>query len=418
MKHLYFCTLLFWGCIAFGQTEEKVDSIIDDEMIFSNKPRPFVGIEFGFGALCNSISTSELINFTSTDFLENEDKDRLMSSINGPLRYGYTQRFKLEYQQPGYRILDIYKRGQGFSIENKYYNSARISHNLLELILYGNKPYAGKTLELGKTRAETWYYTSLSYHFDVMLDSLQPINITVGLNVGHDYSFYLVRQGDLYTEPDGTFLDLDVDYRMRDRILEAQPIAGLGLSVGAEAEFRLSPESSIQLSVEDLGFIVWTGGRSVDADSTFRFEGLEFQNILDINDSLAQVQKDEYDEAFYYNEEGSYARLTPFRIGVQWYHKNKAGRKFKGYSVAADYRYIAGYYPKLSLGAHFKTGYKQELVTALTTGGYNLASLDLAYEITFARNWTVNLAISNFSGLVVPIISGGAYGVLGVKYEL
>ncbi len=372
---------------------------------------------FGFGALCNSVSLVELVNLVSSDFLDEQDKEDLLGSIHGPLRYGYSREIGFSYKQPGYRLLDIYKKGQGFSIKNKYYNSARISHDLLKMIFYGNKPYAGQTLNLGSSRYETWYYTTLDYQFDMMLDSLQPITLSVGINVGHDYNFYKVKTADLYTDPDGAYLDLDADYRLRDRILESQTMAGIGLSVGAATTYKLSKNTGLELEVEDLGFVVWSNGRSVDADSTFRFKGAEFDNIFDLNDSITSAARNEYEDEFYYNKTGSYLRLTPFRLRASYKYALEK-RRLKALSLTADYRYLAGYYPRLALGAHFKTGYKQMLLVQLTTGGYTLASLDLAYEFTIARDWRVNMAITNFSGLVIPVISGGAYGVIGLSYEL
>ncbi len=414
MKHLYFLTLFLWGYMAIAQTE-PTDSVIDAELYIKTK-RPYISASYGYGALSNSISTSELLKFTSKDFLTNEDKDMLLSSMKGPLRFGYFREINFAYQKPGYRILDIYKKGQGFSIKNKFITSANLSNDLLKLALYGNKRYVDQTLDLGNTTVESWYYTTLDYNFDVMIDSLQPVKISVGINVGHDFSLYQINTGNLYTAANGEYLDLDLDYRLRDRVLDTQPLAGLGISAGASTTFKINQNSALSLSVEDFGFIFFTGGEMLYADSTFRFRGVEFSNIFDLNDSLTNNPQEEYREEFYYNEDGNFTRLTPFRLEAKYIYKLRKG-SLRGVSATADYRYLPGYYPRLALGAHIKTGYKQQLLTQITTGGYNLASLDLAYEITIARHWTVNLAITNFSGLVVPVISGGAYGFVSLRWE-
>lgn len=415
MKHLYYCLILFsWSLTALAQTEPS-DSAVDAELNITKK-RPYFKLEYGYGALCNSISTSELIKFTSNDFLQDEDKDELLNSINGSLRFGFARQISLSYQQPGYQILDIHKKGHGFAIRNNFYTSGNLSNDLLKLALYGNKPYEEQTLDLAGTKFETWYYTTLDYNFDVLLDSLLPIHLSVGINVGHDYNFYQVKKGSLYTGANGEFLDLDLDYRLRDRVLDTEPMAGLGISVGANTVLKINEKASLELAIQDFGFIYWNNGRMVDADSTFRFQGFEFSNVLDLSDSLTNSAVDEYEESFYYNEDGGYMRLTPFRLSATYLLKVKKGR-LKAISATADYRYLAGYYPRLALGAHITTGRKQQLLAQLTTGGYTLASLDLAYELTIARYWKLNLAITNFSGLVVPTISGGAFGVIGLSWE-
>lgn len=421
MKHFYSCLFLLCSFFTMAQNEPN-DSLrtYDSLLVALNLPtkaHPYLQARFTFGALSNAISTSELLHFVNSDFLQKKDKDDLLNSVHGPLRYGYFREISLTYMEPGCKVIDVYKRGQGFGITNRYYNSARLSKDMLRLIFYGNKVYAGQTLDLSKTAYETWYYTSLDYHFDVLLDSVQPVRLTVSINAGHDHNYYRVKTGTLYTDPDGAYLDLETDYKLRERVNETQVLAGLGASIGAETDFRISPSSKLKLTVEDFGFIHWNNGRVLNADSSFRFKGVVFNNVLEINDSLRKATANDYRSRFYYNDVRNYTRLTPFRVSAAWF-KKLDNPHFKGIKLSADYLFLSGYLPHFSAGLQIKTGFHQQLLTSVSTGGYNWASLDLSYQIQFAQYWNLELSIYNFSGLVVPVISGGAYGVLGLRYEL
>lgn len=414
MKYLFSLILSTTLLSLAAQVEE--DSIVS-EILNVRKVRPYVEAEYGFGALSNRASTIEFIDFFSSDFLTKEDKEELLNSIDGTLRFGYLGHFKIGYYEPGYKALDIYKEGKGFSINYQYYNSGKLSPDLLKLMLYGNGPYANQTLNLGNTKYEVWNYTTLNYHFDLKLDSLPPINFTVGINVGHEYTFYKVWKGDLYTEQNGAYLDMDVDYRLRDRSNETEVIAGLGLNLGATTSFDLSKKEKLTIGVEDFGFILWTNGRMVDADSTFRFGGVDVGNVLTVTDSIFDAAKGAYQDAFYYNQSGEYARMTPFKVAATYIKKLNKG-KLDELVIEGQYRYLAGYYPKLSFGTVFKFGRRQHLNTALSVGGYNIGGIDVGYQWQFSRLWNLNLMVTNISGLLIPTLPGGAFGMIRLSYDL
>lgn len=415
MKHFYSCLLIINVVFAFGQSSDTTEI---DDVILPVKKYPYISAQVEYGALSNSLSAIELLDFVSQDFLDNDEKDELLASIPSSLRFGYIRSFSAGYKEPGYDIFGAYKKGWGIKVRNTYYNSAKLSKDLLNLMFYGNKPYAGSTINIGDSKFETWYFSSIDYNFDVLLDSVYPLQLTLSLHSGHDHNYYGVKMASVYTDPQGAYLDMDLDYKTRDKDGDAHPMAGLGVSIGAAIELPVKEKGSLQLSVSDFGAMYWNQGNVLNADSTFRFEGVYFSNIFDLNDSLRDNASDEYKSAFYYSDSRSYYRLMPFKVSATYTHKTDKYSWLPEVFVGANYRYLAGYYPQLRGGARIKTGRKQQLTAVATVGGYTWAGVDLGYNFQIGRDWKFALAIHNINGLVIPAMSGGAFGTVAVQYRL
>ena len=413
MKHFYSCLLLIVAFFAVGQNNDTTA----ENIIIPIKQYPYLRFEAGFGTLCNSLSTSELTGFVSDDFLDNSEKEELLGSIPSSLRYGYFRNISASYMEPGYPIYDVYKEGWGISIRNTYYNSARVSKDMLNLIFYGNKPYAGTTVNPGKSKTETWYFSSIDYHFDYEIDTLLPIHFTTSIHSGHFHNDYNVEMAKIYTEPIGEYLDMDLQYSTRN-VTKNAPIAGMGLSVGAEIELPVKEKGFLNLGVQDFGSMYWTNGEVLNVDSNFRFEGVYFDNIFDLNDSIRNSASDEYKNSFYYSDSKNYMRLMPFRLSATYRHKMDKQPWLNEVMLDANYRYLPGYYPQFRLGANIKTGHKQYLLAMVSAGGYTWTGLDLAYHVEVGYDWKIDIAIHNLNGLIIPVMSGGAYGTLGVSYRL
>ena len=415
MKHLYSCLLFI---ITIQGISQNQDSIPQEEVIIPRKQYPFLKVELGFGALSNSLSTVELADFVTDNFLDNEEKDQLLSSIPSALRYGYIRSYEGAYFEPGYSIYDVYKQGWGIGLRNTYYNSATLNKDMLNLMFYGNKPFAGTSVDAGKSALETWYFSSLDYHFEVMLDTLLPLKLTTSIHAGHNHRDYLINKAEIYTDSIGEYLDTDLDYSTQEANRGSFPLAGLGLSVSGAIELPIKKAGKLNLEVNDLGVMFWNNGEVLRVDSAFRFQGVYFDNIFDLNDSIREHATDEYRKALYYSESKNYLKLMPFQLSAMYTHSTQNSTWLREVFVGANYRYLPGYFPQLLTGATIKTGYKQRLTTTLTVGGYTWAGLDVGYYFEIGYDWKIALAIHNINGLIIPVMSGGTFGTLSVSYRL
>lgn len=400
-------------CTLGYAQQQNSDSLWN--VLVPQKKRPFVFARGSIGAQSSSTSTNDILKVLGDDFLNNEEKEKLIPA-HGSMRMGYVRNFEVGYRQPAYRIFDVYQTGQGFSYANTYYSTASLSNDMTRLILFGNRASAGETLNLDGSHIESWYYSNLKYHFDVVIDSTQPISFTAGIVLGHDHAMYNLRKARLYTEPDGEYLDVDLDYRYREN-LNPSVLTGLGIAVSAEADFKTGARSVLHIKLNDLGLINFTQARSLETDSSFRFRGVDVDNIFELNDSLLSQVEDDFTKAYYYQRQGSITRLMPFSIAAdyQWItSKAWMPRMF----ASAHYLYLPGYYPKLSVGGMLQPGRDHRIRISLSGGGFYVAGLDAAWQWEISRYWQLNLGVVNLSGLVIPSLPGGAIFSGGLRYEL
>lgn len=406
--------LLILGLVCtLAQAQENLDSLW--KVLVPQKKRAYIFAEGSIGAQSSYTSTSDVLRVLGDDFLDADEKENLIPG-SGRLRLGYIRTGEVGYRQPGYKIFDAYRNGQGFSISNTYYSSAGLSNDMARLILFGNKQAAGETMDLDKSKIESWYYSNLKYHFDVVIDSTLPISLTAGIVLGHDHSFYALQTAQLFTAEDGEYLDLDLDYRYRET-LNSSVLSGLGVAFGAEANFKTGAKSALNVKIDDLGLISFSQGRSLNTDSTFRFRGIALSNVLEVNDSLLSLIEDDYQETYYYQRQGNITRLMPFSVDLtqRWLTGNTS---FPQIFASARYLHLAGYFPKLSLGGQWQISRNHQLQASVSGGGFYTAGLDAGYRWDIGRYWQFRMQVINLSGLIVPSLPGGAVVSGSLRYEL
>lgn len=382
------------------------------------RQNPYLELKVMAGVENNGISSLKLLNFIQTDFLENSDKDELMSEVGDRLRFGYEQGFELSYYQPSFYSLGSYVKATGFSIYNRFINTGQLEKKLVELGLYGNKRFAGQTVDIGPGAAELWYYTGLKYSSEFTIDSL-PFRFDVALMIGHAHTSYGLKEGSIYTEPDGAYLDLDLNYSYRESMTEGQSLSfqGFGASIGLSTEFELAKDHLLSVGVSELGIMNWRDGQILEADSNFRFEGITFDNIFDITDSLLTYNGDLYEDRFFTLESGEYTTITPFTAQVRYVY-NIRKKWLKNLNAEIRYRHLAGYIPKTSVGALINFSDRHSIEPSLAYGGFNALTLGLGYNARVFKRWTWNLNISNLPAIAAPGWGTGTFVEMGLRFSV
>ena len=111
------------------------------------------------------------------------------------------------------------------------------------------------------------------------------------LNGNHHLS-YIIRNGNLYTAPFGSSINLD--YNINTFMTDTSNFSlftnngnGIAFDIGLNFNFQ---NKNIDLSITDLGFIMWnTSSNTFFTDSSFNFQGIEIENIFDFNDSILEA---------------------------------------------------------------------------------------------------------------------------------
>lgn len=410
--------LLFFCCCAFILSGQEIDStsVAYKKLLAMKSSRPVVGISYEIGAANNRVSFQDITDFGSKDFLSNDYKEEILDKVENGLKFGYWQSLNFSWDKPDYWVLGKYIGGMTFSIKNNFITSASASEDAIGLGLFGNKRFSDQIADVSNSNYESWWYTSLNYEKRFKKDSS---NYAANLNlvIGHEYEEYQINTGEIYTEPNGEYIDAVLDYSFNTTNNENSiALGGLGVSTGFSYKRALGSKFKIKAEIDELGFIYWTNSTKVKVDSSFRFQGLQFDNIFEINDSVSQIQRDNLSNGFFKEEDSRFFRLMPFQLSLKLEY-NLAYSYLKQVYFSSDYRYISSYSPRFGIGTRWDFREKDRLDIGLRYGGFNTLALPLFYGLQI-KKWRISLGSNNILAFGLPSITTGASVFAGVHYTL
>jgi len=183
------------------------------------------------------------------------------------------------------------KQSIGFSFSDRSLLNASFTDDLLRIGFEGNYNYQDKTLRFNNTniRADLFQQYKLSYS-----TVINKVNIhgAVSYLAGNHHLSYILEKGSLYTAPFGT--SLAIEYDMSAFITDTSNFSafannGNGIAIDLGADFSIK-KYDIQLSITDLGFILWNPSSiTLATDSNFSFQGIEVEDIFSFNDSVLEA---------------------------------------------------------------------------------------------------------------------------------
>ena len=224
------------------------------------------------------------------------------------------------------------KHNIGLKFTDKNLLNVSFTDDLLRIVFQGNYNYQDKTLFFNNTsiRADRFQQYKLSYGA-----AINKVNIhaSVSYLAGNHHLSYIIEKGSLYTAPFGT--SLDIEYDMRAFITDTSNFSafannGNGIAIDLGAGFSIK-EYDIQLSITDLGFILWSPSSiTLATDSNFSFQGIEVEDIFSFNDSVLEANNLK-DDALRTNN-ASFKSYIPATIYMQVSRKTEH-KYFKTYTA-------------------------------------------------------------------------------------
>ena len=176
----------------------------------------------------------------------------------------------------------------GFNFKDVNILNSSFPDDFLRIALEGNFHHQDETLNFSNTNIRADRFQQYKITYGNTINNLE-INTGISYLAGNYHISYLIDKGSLYTAPYGSYLD--IEYDMNGFITDTSNFSafrnnGNGVAIGISTDFKLK-DLSIQLSLENLGFILWKESSiSLDTDSSFNIQGIEIENIFDLNDSL------------------------------------------------------------------------------------------------------------------------------------
>lgn len=361
------------------------------------------------GRLMSAADKEDFLRFT------NEDNNLLGFGLTG-MPLGVAFRVARETDYPVDISLSLTER-MGMSLD--------FSEKLLELMFYGNKRFAGQTIQVGPLDLNA------NQLREYAIGAAAPIlpegnndwltHLRAGLRLKFlqgIYSVYMPGSDvEMTTSADGRYIDFDFDYgiNLAGAGSDYQFFNGVGFGVGVDlsvaAEFTRSISAS--LSVLDIGGVRYRDNTLRYEERGFqRYDGLYFGGLfgdddLENLDTLIYVFEPEEVEG------ADYRMPLPSRMVLQGKWNITEDEE---YPSEVSLTYIQGFnnMPGATVRPFVNVGYRQgvtewfDVAASLGLGGYNNLSVGtyLAFRIDGVAG--IYFGFDNLTGLVVPRRASGA----------
>ncbi len=412
----------WWCClllliIAVNAQGQEATSSATDTLWNGTEHRLTFEAEGGYDS--NALYNDLVLGIYRGGYISRDVRQRSMDAISANGRGGYELGGRISYAwgdslfghadwQP--RISASYRMAEGLNFTKDDYH----------LTFFGNSDLVNQTAHLGPSRHEQVRYSTIGFGIQ---NKGSGTWLELALVSGHTLNAVDVRTADLYTAPDGRYLELqlDGDYWASE---SSGPSLGSSNGLGAAVNFQwnknicvLGRPAVFGLGVRDLGAVVWNSNSvRVSSDTTIHFEGLVVNDILDIN-NLSLDRTSLQDSLGLGFRTGTFLRVLPARFAASLKFGHALGRADLGqlytYELTVEQHYLPGYVPYARLDRNFEVCSRLTAGVGVSYGGFGgirvAAGLDA--QVGLLR---LSLQTTNAIGLVSEQAMGRSL-MLGIE---
>lgn len=423
------CKVIRKYCLLVSISFLAVTSVYSQELVDSanhglgsvktGKPANYLmargRFDLNSSSLPNALFHHLLFNKDIDDGLKDDVASRLKDINRAGMDFSYDFSFL---------VSNTNRRDYFIQLEASEILSGRFPGSALELLMYGNKPFAGLELGLDPLSVDYIKYQSIGIGtFNLFHYKDWRFGGILSIVRGADYKSFSMSKGDFFTEQYGRYIELTTNLQYRttpSRKFGSVDFPGLGLSAGLMAGWH-SPgyKHLVNFYAFDLGAIRWPGTHKYTIhDTAYHFSGIEIDNLFATTDSV-----------FTGNEFGSVTSfLGADSLGEDYWGMLPAHFMIEHYTNLSyrirlvnmlDYKLTRGYLPKLRSQMYFRFSDQFLAGPTLVLGGFGRFDMGSSVVYMPTSKWEMQLYLTNLTGnLVFPAKSSGVGLWLVVRYGL
>lgn len=307
------------------------------------------------------------------------------------------------------RHLPDSSKGVGWylNVADRTHASGSFTKDFFDLAMFGNAMFADQTAQLADLNllflTYKQYEGGVLKTFDLSKGKLH-FGLGVSLLTGNRNLTVEIDKAELYTHPDGEYLDGTVNGTVRNASLTSGQYFdanGLGFSGALSLAFE-SEKFGVRFDADDLGFIRWNNKlNETEIDSTFRFEGVDI-NLLG-GDGFASISLDSVVDGLLTEKQAApFSTILPGRFRLEGFYRinDKDVRVYAG----IQYRIANGYVPYGYVGCSSPLPKGFFIDGRVAYGGFGSFHLGLEVRKRFAEVFEIRLGSNNLEGYVLPMV--------------
>ena len=417
-----FIVLIF--CLAsvtlFGQSNYTYQYFPDDLIKRSDwkfRITAFGSQEAGSNAFTNEFfSVINKSEFIDKDLINSQIDNMSGSVLSGQITsIGFNAMINSK-NKPGEKFFHI-----GYEYQN--YLDTYLDQDLVKLIMLGNKPFAGQTLNFSDSKYYNIYFNQIKGgmgHIIGSADANHRFTWSLGFNAGQNYDYIEVQNSSLYTHSEGDYLDITAlaETKLSDTVwAEVYQINGMGVSADLEYSYTKTENFHFDFMLKNLGVIFWNGNTFTgNVDTSFVFEGISNDTVTGQNDELP----DDYSYnglrrlIFDSPESSSFSDMLPLSLRLS------AGKYLRGEKFYLGIN--AMFYPTLKANYNLEFfgtwNYKSVLyVTPIVRyGSYNNVNVGLSLGFNIADKFYIHAGSAYLSSMFNKNSNLGSGGFIRLTF--
>lgn len=373
-----------------------------------------IDLNYEFGS--NSITNKFLNTYLYGDYITKDEKEKMFSNLKPHNTFGAGQQGGLTFIMfpdtfAGCADLGLFVR------YNRYYHlDMSFTDDLTELYFDGNKRFAGKTADIGNSSLSIIKYEQLQLGIISKFgDGQTKHTFGAGLSINNGYknSITEIYNGSLYTQKYGEFIDFSADYSVfrSDTSSDGSRLfKGSGTSLNLYYSFVRENKNQFNFQITDFGFIRWRrNAQSISKDTTFRFEGVQVNDILNIDGNIFEdADPDSIVNPLIFSDTSvAYTMFTPACLSISYlyYMTDKLRAEF-----SVKKKFFAHYDPYLMLKTQYVPDSRNIFSVALGCGGYgtvrilenNFINVGIEYAHKFGKGLCFVIGTNYLNCLLMP----------------
>lgn len=361
----------------------------------------------------NAITSKFFKSYYTGQYLDAELKEKTFKKLKANNRMGFDLTYNLQIAQlPDSGSAWGYYAG----FNNVFHLDMGFREDLFKLYFSGNKDYAGQTAELGESSFQLLSYRQLKGGF-VKQSEKSLWGLGISLIKGDQYASGKLEKGNLFTEQDGLYIDLETKLTAQfsdTGNTSFSNMAGWGMGLDFFYSTQLNEKSKLNIEVTDLGFIAWNPQSiTIENDTSIHWEGVEVGNIINIGDSLFNgfTTDSILDTLNATASHGAFSKLLPGYVSVSYYNQVKEKLAL---NAGITHRLNANYFPYIYFGTDINLGQKVKFMGRLSYGGYATLGLGLGMKFDITKLLVLQVNSNHIEGYLLP----GAATAQGVYVNL
>ncbi|MBI4645896.1 MAG: hypothetical protein HY738_04685 [Bacteroidia bacterium] len=343
------------------------------------------------------------------DYISTEMKESNKLKNNNYV--GLLQDISLFYACLSDSLFGIDSLGIRVGLYDHFHEDARFSDELYNLIFYRNNMYAGQTVDFSNTIYNCIRYQELQLGLFKQQESPDgKTTYYAGLSLikGQKFNYLYIKEGSLFTEENGAYLDFNVKgiYFSSDSAKKKiSDFNGIGGTLNFYIDYLNKVHKyNVNISINHLGYIQWNKKTMiVPVDTTFHYEDMVMEHIIDI-DSVNTLQLGEdtlrsrYMELAKYD---NYSGVLPERMNISF------GKQFLNDKLNATLGVCALFNSNARLPViygqiRYSVLEKLNASLHIAYGGYSNFQTGIILEAAFSDWGHILLGTENLPGFIAP----------------